>query len=79
MLKDDVRVDEQALRREMVNNGYYQILDLEKASGVPRSTIRNVLDGRHMPNYKTIQAIINALPASSVEALFSIFFTRSVT
>lgn len=74
-----VRVDEKTLRREMAVNGIFQINDLEAASGVPRATIDNLISGRNTPNQRTIQAIFDALPASKIEALFSIFFTHDVT
>lgn len=73
-----VRVDETALRMEMLKNGMRLISDLETASGVPRATIDNMITGRNTPNQRTIQAIYDALPASKVEELFPIFFTHDL-
>lgn len=74
-----VRVDETALRMEMLKNGMRLITELETASGVPRATLDNMVAGRNTPNQRTIQAVFDALPASKVEDLFPIFFTHGVT
>ena len=74
-----VRVDETLFRIEMAKHGFKTIVDFEAASGIPRATIDNMISGRNVPNQRTIQAVFDALPASKIEALFSIFFTHDVT
>ena len=73
-----VRVDETLFRIEMVKNGCKTIVDFEAASGVPRATIDNMLTGRNVPNQRTIQAVYDALPNSSVGDLFAIFFRHDL-
>ena len=74
-----VRVDELALRGEMLKHGMTKFSELASDSGIPKSTVDNMVAGRNAPSQQTIQAIFDALPHSKVEDLFAIFFTHEVT
>ena len=74
-----VRIDDTLFRTELARNGFKTVAAFEIASGIPRATIDNMLTERNVPNQRTIQAVYDALPKSSVSDLFTIFFDRSVT
>lgn len=67
---------EMKLRAEMLKNNLVTLDELAAVSGVSRTTLGNVLAEKYAPAPKTIQAIYDALPKSSVQDLFNIFFTH---
>lgn len=66
-------IDVAALRGAIVTE-YKTVNAFSQAAGVPRSTIDNLLLGRHNPSYEQLSKIYHALQRLTAEQKFRIFF-----
>ena len=70
------RTDIKALRKKMIDEGFYTNTSLSAASGVDRTLVGKILSGKKQPPSEAMFRLAAALNMSDQEAV-SIFFAKS--
>ena len=62
------------LLRGAIFEEYKNMTEFCDISGVPRATMDNLLSGRNVPTWPTVEKIMNALHSRTPEQKYHIFF-----
>lgn len=72
-MNSNIKTDTIALRKLMLEKGYYKIIDLSRKSGIDRTTLGKILRGKAQPTTDVMYKLVDTLEIPP-ELAGSIFF-----